>query len=133
MSFGRVAVAALAAAVVAVIGNIIVATVFRAISDIPATFEPFTLWRYSLFTVIGVIGAALVYWWIVKRSGDAGVRQFNIVAVIVLLLSFLPNLGLLVNDIFPGTTTAGVIALMLMHVVTAVACIILFPRLAPPE
>ncbi len=132
MSIGRVAIAALAAAVAAVIGNIIVATLVKAVATIPPEFVPFGLGRYVLFTVLGVIGAAVVYW-ILGRLGGDPVRRFTIIAIVVLLLSFIPDLGMLFSDFFPGATPAGVIGLMLMHVVTAVACIILFPRLAPPE
>lgn len=131
MSIGRVAIAALAAAVAAVIGNFIVATVFKAISDIPAEFQPFVFLRYLLFTVIGVIGAAVVYWILGRLNGDP-VKRFNIIALIVLVLSFIPDILMLSSDFMPGATMAGVMALMLMHVVTAVACIVLFPRLAPP-
>lgn len=132
MNIGRVAIAALAATVAAVIGNILVATIFKAISPIPAIFEPLVLGRYVLFTIVGVIGAAIVYWILGKLGGDP-VKRFYIIALIVLILSFIPDFGLLSSDVMPGATMAGVMALMLMHVVTAVACIVLFPRLAPPE
>ena len=131
MRIGRVAIAALAAAVAAVIGNFIIATIFKLISDIPAEFEPLNFGRFALFTIVGVIGAAIVYWILGKLGGDP-VKRFYIIALIVLVLSFIPDFGLLSSDFMPGATMAGVMALMLMHVVTAVACIILFPRLAPP-
>ncbi len=37
----------------------------------------------------------------------------------VLVLSFLPDLALLATDTMPGQSTAGVLALMVMHVLTA--------------
>jgi hypothetical protein len=132
MNFGRLFLAGLATAVAAIIGNFLVAAIIGALADIPAEFEPFMAPRYILFTVLGVIGATIVYW-LLARSGPAGVSRFTKVAIVVLIISLIPDLGLLVSNALPGTTTAGIIGLMLMHVVTAVACILLLPRIAPPE
>lgn len=130
MDFGRIAIAALVAAVISLIGNFLVATITSALVTIPPEFQPFELPRYVFLTVLGVIGAAVVYWFLGRSGGDTA-RRFRNIALIVLALSFIPDIAMLFTDFFPGATVAGVIALMVMHVITAVACIWAFPRFAP--
>jgi hypothetical protein len=52
---------------------------------------------------------------------------------IVLVISLLPDVMLLVTDSQPGTTTAGVVSLMLMHLGVAAATVPALRRLAPPR
>ncbi len=49
----------------------------------------------------------------------------------VLALSFLPDLALLATGTMPGQTTAGVLALMVMHVLTAVIVVTAYRRSMP--
>jgi hypothetical protein len=51
----------------------------------------------------------------------------------VLVLSLIPDVLLLVSESQPGTTTAGVVALMLMHVGVAVAAVPAYRRFIPPQ
>ncbi|WP_201287818.1 DUF6069 family protein [Salinirussus salinus] len=83
---------------------------FRAVSYPPVLF----------LTVVGVVGATLVYALLLRRS-RAPRRTFVRVAAAVLVLSFLPDLALLALD--PAATVGGVVVLMLMHVVVAAASV----------
>jgi hypothetical protein len=51
----------------------------------------------------------------------------------VLVLSLIPDVMLLVNESQPGTTTAGVVALMLMHFGVAAAAVPAYRRFIPPQ
>jgi hypothetical protein len=87
-----------------------VAEGFRAVSYPPVLF----------LTVVGVVGATVLYALLLHRS-DAPDRTFVRVAGAVLVLSFVPDLALLAFD--PAATVAGVVVLMLMHVVVAAASV----------
>jgi hypothetical protein len=49
----------------------------------------------------------------------------------VLVLSFIPDVALLAIDSVPGQTTAGVVILMVMHIVTAVIAVTAYRRVMP--
>ena len=73
-----------------------------------------------VLTTVGVVGATAVYWLLARRSAAPDVT-FVRIAVVVLLLSFLPNVGLYVS----GEATVGeAVTLMGLHVPPAVACIL---------
>jgi hypothetical protein len=84
---------------------------FMALSPGPVTF----------WTVMGTIGATLVYG-LVRRRSRSPERTFLIVAVVVLLLSFIPDWWVWQTKppMFKGVTLGGIYALMAMHVVAAV-------------
>ena len=67
-------------------------------------------------THLGVLGAAAVYSQL-DRFVAARERAFRRIAVVVLVISFVPDVALLAVD--PAATVAGVVVLMAMHVVVA--------------
>lgn len=75
-------------------------------------------------TTVGVLGAAGVYRLLESRS-ETPTHGFTRLAWGVLVLSFVPDLGILLLD--DAATAAGVGALAFMHVTTAVACIAFVP------
>ncbi len=82
-------------------------------------YPPIVLW-----TTVGVVGATIVYGVLTRRS-EAPEETFVRIAVAVLLLSFLPDIGL---ALFVDSVTASeAIGLMTLHVPPAVACIVLIP------
>ncbi|NOX61328.1 MAG: hypothetical protein GXP42_05195 [Chloroflexi bacterium] len=119
--------AALAAIIVSIIGNLVVRSVALALFQIPPEFEPFQIPRIAIFTIAGVIGAALVFAWVARGSTEPYAR-FRKIAIIVLVLSFLPDVGLVLGGI-PGATWPGAISLMVMHTVVAVAAVGLLTRM----
>jgi hypothetical protein len=119
-----VAPLAIAAAVAA---NFVVRTIALAVLDVPPAFIQLTTPAFLPLTVIGVLGAVIAFA-IVGRLSRSPVRTFTIVATVVLVLSFIPDIGLLVSGA-PGTTLPGVLALMVMHVVAAVLAVGILTRL----
>ena len=68
------------------------------------------------FTVVGVLGAVIVFA-LVARFARRPVRLFRRIALVVLLLSLVPDLSLLTSSPYADTTVQSVLVLMLMHVV----------------
>ena len=116
------------ATVVSLVGNwLFLAIVLGA--DLVEPFDPVSVGPVTLLTVLGAVGATVVYWLLDRRSDDPD-RLFIIVAAVVLILSFVPDLALLELD--PEATISGVIALMIMHVIVAVGCVgLLTDRYSP--
>jgi hypothetical protein len=119
---GRLWWAGLLAAVVAAIGNIIVLLITDALFTVPASFPPFAIGPVTFFSVVGVVGATAVFA-LLGRFTQRPIRWFWIISVVVLLLSFIPNIVMLVANTLPGTTVAGVVGLMITHVVAAAAAV----------
>jgi peptidoglycan/LPS O-acetylase OafA/YrhL len=110
---GRTALIAVAAVVV----NVLVSVVAKALFDIPDTFEHVELRAVISSTLIGVIAAAVVYALI--RSD----RTFVIVAAVALVVSLAAPLS--VSD---EGDAAAVGTLMFMHVTTATVVVLGFTR-----
>ncbi len=110
----------------------VIALLAKAIFDIPDEFQQLTLPVYGFLTVVGAVIGAVGWHLIVARSRNAsGVLRVLVPTVVV--LSLIPDVMLLVSESQPGTTTAGVLALMLMHVGTAVAAVPAYRRFIPPQ
>ena len=105
----------------ALVANAVVRAIELAVLPIPAAFFPLQSAAFVGLTVVGVLGAVLVYA-VIGRFTQNPIRNFRIVAGVALLLSFLPDLGLLVSGM-PGATLAGVLGLMAMHVVAALVAV----------
>ena len=116
------------AIVAAVAANFVVRAIALAVLSVPVDFLQLQSPSVVFFTVIGVLGAVIAFA-IVGRRSRTPVRTYQIVAGVVLLLSFLPDIGLLLAGA-PGATLPGVLVLMLMHVVAAVVAVGILTRLA---
>ena len=107
--------------VVATVVNIVLALGATALFASLATFSPLGAGTIGLFTVVGALGAVIVFAWL-GRFAQRPIHLFRIVAIAVLVLSLIPDILLLVQPVFPSTTMAGVAALMFLHIVTAAIC-----------
>ena len=132
VSWKSTAVAAGVGAVGALVINSVIALLAKAIFDIPDEFQPLTLPVYGFLTVVGAVVAAIVWHLVVARSRNAS-RVLRVLVPTVIVLSLIPDVMLLVTESQPGTTTAGVVALMLMHVGVAAAAVPAFRRFIPPQ
>ena len=86
-----------------------------------AEFDALSFPPVTLLTVLGVLGATVVYALLdrVAREPDLA---FLKLAIAVLLLSFIPDIALLWVD--ADATVGAVVVLMVLHVTTAFACIV---------
>lgn len=105
-----------------VIANTLITLVTKALFPVAPTFTPLQLGADIVFTVIGVVGAVIVFA-LLMRWAKHPVRLFQRIALSVLLVSLIPDLLLLFVGLFPGTTLPEVVALVLMHVATGLICL----------
>ncbi len=128
--------AILKAASIGAVGGLVVNALIeqgvRATFDIPSEFRQLTIPVYGLLTVAGAFIGAIGWHIIVKRSRNS-VRLLSWLVPTVLALSMIPTAMLLVSDSQPGTTTAGVVALMVMHLGVALPAIPAYVRFMPPS
>jgi hypothetical protein len=103
------------AAVAAVVVNVLVSVIAKALFDIPDDFEHIETRAVIVSTLVGVVGATLVYA-LIRND-----RTFIIVAAVALLLSLAAPLS--VSD---EGDAAAVGTLMLMHLTTAAIVIYSF-------
>ena len=83
-------------------------------------FDALSVPPVTLLSAAGAVGATLVYAGLSRRA-ERPDRTFVRIAIVVLVLSFAPDLALLAVD--PDATVGGVIALMVMHVTVAASCV----------
>lgn len=114
----RVWLAGGAAYVLSLLANALVRIVVKAVFPISPLFLALEEWNGIFFlTFIGVLGATIVFA-ILTRLTRHAVKLFRGLAVVFLLLSFVPNILMLTTN-GPGATVPAVASLMVMHVVTA--------------
>ena len=105
-----------------------------ALFDIPTVFEPLATPVPTIFlTVLGVT-AGLGVANLMGPSVSQLVPRSRRVAIVALILSFLPDLWMLTDSAagaFPGATPPAVATLMLQHVVAAVIVIWMVTMRAP--
>lgn len=133
---GTILKAGVAAIVAAVVANVIVYFVGTALIDVPPGFMPLssvfnTILFTTVFTAIGVAVLAVVF-----RLASRPMRTFWIIAVVALVLSFVPDVALWLNpSAMPMGTpnTASILLLMLMHVVAFVVFMAVLRRMLPGD
>jgi hypothetical protein len=93
-----------------------------AVFEIPPEFLPLAGPGPTVFfTTMGGF-AAVGVWGLIRRVASRPIRRFRLIAGVVLLVSFIPDFWLLSDSavgVFPGATSAGVGALMTMHIAAA--------------
>jgi hypothetical protein len=112
--------AGLAAIAAAVAGNLVVWALGRALFDISDDFEPLaTPWPAVIASVVYLALATAVFWG-VSRFAARPVRSYRIVAVIALVLSFLPLTSL---GSAAGVSAGAIATLVAMHLVGFAAAV----------
>ena len=92
-------------------------------------FDALSVPPVTLLTVLGAVGATLAYGMITRLSTTPD-RTFTVVALVVLVLSFLPDLAILQFD--PAATAPAVAVLAVMHVTVATICILVLTGARSP-
>ncbi|MFE2420870.1 DUF6069 family protein [Streptomyces hokutonensis] len=118
----------LAAAVVAVLGNVVVAVLAHA-AGASDDFAPLHLSAYAPLTVFGVVLGA-IGWAVVRRVAKNPVGLLLWLVPVLVVVSFVPDLSLLGGGT-PGSGPLAVAALMVMHVVVAVVAVTAYWRVLP--
>lgn len=95
-----------------------------------STFTPLQPGPYLAFGIAGVL-AAVAGWVLVVRFVRQSARLLRVLVPVLVLVSFIPDVLLLIGGFIPGTTAVGVVALMLMHVVVAAIAVVTGQRIAP--
>ena len=111
----RTALILLGAVVGAVVVNFVVATIAVG-AGASSSFGPLQPPVYGAFTALGIIGGWLG-WRAVQRRSDRPRAVLQVLVPAVTVVSFVPDLALLALQFIPDTSTAGVLALMVMHLV----------------
>lgn len=120
------------AIVAATVANVILQQLAVALLRPDPAFMPLNLMPPIIFTVVGVLGAVLVYA-LVGRFARNPVVLFRRIALVTLVVSFIPDILMLVTGFNPGTTLANVVVLMVMHVVAWAIAVGMLTRLAGPQ
>jgi hypothetical protein len=101
----------------ATVANVLIAMALRNGLGVPAAFTPLSTPAVASLTVVGMMGATLVFAWVARAQADPR-RRFVLIAMAGLILSLLPDLAIWATRVFPGTTPAGILSLMALHVVS---------------
>ncbi|WP_241704227.1 DUF6069 family protein [Leifsonia shinshuensis] len=113
---GRITLILIGASIVAVALNALIATAATA-SGAPAQYGPLLPPAYASMTIVGVV-IGWFGWRAVRARARNPRRTLAVLVPVVGVLSFVPDVVLLVTGFVPGTTGAAVLALMTMHVAT---------------
>ena len=124
--------AGFAGGVLAAFLNVAISAVARGPLDASDDFAPLTPGPIVLWTILGAVIGAVGWRLIVNNRAHSRALLAKLVPT-VLVLSFIPDVALLLSDSMAGQTTAGVIALMVMHVVTAAVVVTAYRRAMPPR
>lgn len=116
--------------VIASAANLAISAIARGVLGADDEFVPLTPGPIVMWTMVGAIVGAVGWRLVVNRSTRSRALLSRLVPA-VLLLSFVPDALLLASDSTPGQTTSGVVALMVMHVVTAAIAVTAYNRTMP--
>ena len=113
IAFGRLLWVGPLAAVTAAVVNVLVRTISVVLFDIPPDFQPLTLGPVIGSSIVGALGATIVFA-VLGRFARRPIRLFRIIAVVVLFLSFL-NPVVALSD----ASLQMILTLEFMHAVVA--------------
>jgi Family of unknown function (DUF6069) len=123
----RLVVVGAGLAVAATVANVLIAIALRGGLGVPAAFTPLSTPAVASATVVAMIGATIVFAWVARTQADPR-RSFVLIAIAGLIVSWLPDLAVWALAVFPGTTTAGILSLLALHLVPGGLAIGVLPR-----
>ena len=115
---------------IAAITNVVISVIARGPLGASDDFVPLTLGPIVMWTILGAIIGA-VGWRLIVNTSAHSRALLNALVPTILVLSLIPDVALLATDSTAGQTTAGVVALMVMHVVTAVIAVTAYRKAMP--
>ena len=118
------------AALLAATANVLISLLARGPLDAGDDFVPLTPGPVVLWTALGALIGAVGWRTIVVRSTHSRALLTRLIPTI-LVLSLVPDVALLISDSLPGQTPVGVVALMVMHIVTAGIAVTAYDRTMP--
>ena len=120
------------AGVVAAVTNVVISVIARGPLGARDDFVPLTPGPVVMWTMVGAVIGAVGRRFVVTRSAHSRAVLSALVPS-VQVLSFVPDLALLATDSVPGQTTTGVVALMAMHVITAMIVVTAYRTVMPAD
>ena len=134
LPLSRIALAGLIAIAASVIVNVVIWWLGSMLVNPPADFMPLAgPGPTVIFTVIFLVGATIVYA-IINALSKNPARMFTIVATVVLVLGFIPDLMMLIapESMPMGTPTLpAILVLITMHFAAYAITLWIFTRWAP--
>lgn len=127
LSWGGLVRAWAAVLVVAAVVNELVRSALWALLGVPETFLPFTRPAVLFWTAVGVTGAAGAFALVARWTADPA-RAYRRLALVALVVSWVPDALLPGSPRFPEATWALAAGLAALHVPPAVLCAWLLPR-----
>lgn len=118
------------AGVIAGVTNVVISAIARGPLGASDDFVPLTPGPVVMWTILGAIIGA-VGWRLIVNTSTRSRALLTTLVPTVLVLSLIPDVALLATDSVAGQTTAGVVALMVMHVVTAVIAVTAYRKVMP--
>ena len=116
------------ALIASIAANLIIRFIALLLFNVSPEFPPFFPGQIIFLTTISILVATIVFG-IFARFSKHPVAWYRRIGIGVLLLSFVPDAGLLSQNMIPGTNTLSVGALVIMHIVTAAIVIGMFTTL----
>ena len=107
--------------------NVVFAAVVTRLLGMSDEFPPLTPGAIAMFTAIGILGAVVVFAGVARFAREP-YSAFRKIALVVLLLSLVPDVLLLWAPPDMRATVPQVVVLMLTHVVAAGVCVWLLER-----
>lgn len=124
---------ALVATIGSVLVNLILLFMLRPLTGVPATFLTLSPGPVIMWSVLGAVGATVTFA-LLRRFSRKPRRNFTLIALIVLILSFIPDVLIhgATSGMFAGATWRAVILLMTMHVAEAFIILWVFLKRTAP-
>ena len=131
VDWGRYALIAIGTVIAAVAANLVVYVIGSAVVGYDPGFVVLaTPGGTIIFTLVPAVVAVVVYALLLRFASNPE-RTFAILAAVVLVLSWIPDLTYIPT--VPGSSTAQTVVLMIMHVVAAVVIVGMLTNLARPR
>lgn len=114
-----------------VAANLIARQLLGQVIEFPAGFLPLTPGPIAVFTLIGTAMGGLVFW-LMARALPNPLRPFQVVALVALVLSCIPNFYLMANPQMapmPGGTPQAFGVLIVFHVIAGLITIFVLSRM----